>query len=96
MPRHLIKRSFRLAGHATSVALEAAFWTELEALAQRRGQSLAALVMSLDEARAAQGLPLASALRLSALAYARRTMNGGESGGVAEGVGADAGPTRPG
>lgn len=71
MPRHLIKRSFRLAGHATSVALEAEFWAELEALAQQNGQSLAALVASVDEARAARGLPLASALRLAALTSAR-------------------------
>ena len=71
MPRHLIKRSFRLAGHATSVALEAAFWAELEALAQQKGQSLAALVVSVDDARAAAGLPLASALRLAALTNAR-------------------------
>ena len=71
MPRHLIKRSFRLAGHATSVALEAAFWAELEALAQQKGQSLAALVVSVDDARAAEGLPLASALRLAALTNAR-------------------------
>jgi predicted DNA-binding ribbon-helix-helix protein len=71
MPRHLIKRSFRLAGHATSVALEAEFWAELEALAQQNSQSLAALVVSVDEARADQGLPLASALRLAALAHAR-------------------------
>jgi predicted DNA-binding ribbon-helix-helix protein len=71
MPHHLIKRSFRLAGHATSVALEAAFWAELEALAQHTGQSLAAVVVGVDEARAAQGLPLTSALRLAALDHAR-------------------------
>ena len=71
MPRHLIKRSFRLAGHATSVALEAEFWAELDALAQQTGQRLAALVVSIDEARAARGLPLASALRLAALTHAR-------------------------
>ena len=71
MPRHLIKRSFRLAGHATAGALEAEFWAELEALAQQNSQSLAALVVSVDEARADQGLPLASALRLAALAHAR-------------------------
>jgi len=71
MPRHLIKRSFRLAGHATSVALEAEFWAGLEALAQENGQSLAALVVSVDEARAARGLPLAIALRVAALTHAR-------------------------
>ncbi|MBM3586835.1 MAG: ribbon-helix-helix domain-containing protein [Alphaproteobacteria bacterium] len=71
MPRHLTKRSFRLTGHATSVALEGAFWAELEALAQEQGQSLGALVAKVDAARADQGLPLASALRLAALAHAR-------------------------
>jgi predicted DNA-binding ribbon-helix-helix protein len=71
MPRHLIKRSFRLAGHATSVALEAEFWTVLEALALQKGQNLTALVMNVDAARADQGLPLASALRLAALTHLR-------------------------
>jgi predicted DNA-binding ribbon-helix-helix protein len=68
---HLIKRSFRLAGHATSVALEAEFWVELEAAAAQKGESLAALVAEVDAARAAQDLPLASALRLAALGHAR-------------------------
>ena len=71
MLRHLTKRSFRLAGHATSVALEGAFWAELETLAQQQGQSLAALVAKVDAARADQGVPLASALRLAALVHAR-------------------------
>ncbi|MCA3424349.1 MAG: ribbon-helix-helix domain-containing protein [Roseomonas sp.] len=71
MPRHLTKRSFRLAGHATSVALEGAFWAELEALAKQKGLSLAVLVAEVDAARADQSLPLASALRLAALAHAR-------------------------
>ncbi|MFO0466834.1 MAG: ribbon-helix-helix domain-containing protein [bacterium] len=71
MKNHLIKRSFRLAGHATSIALEAEFWTVLEAAAAQRSQSLAALVAEVDTARATQGLPLASALRLAALAHAR-------------------------
>jgi predicted DNA-binding ribbon-helix-helix protein len=68
---HLIKRSFRLAGHATSVALEADFWAVLEAAAADKGESLAALVAEVDNARAAQDLPLASALRLAALSHAR-------------------------
>ncbi|MFO0186310.1 MAG: ribbon-helix-helix domain-containing protein, partial [Alphaproteobacteria bacterium] len=33
----MIKRSFRLAGHATSVALEADFWAVLEAAAADKG-----------------------------------------------------------
>jgi predicted DNA-binding ribbon-helix-helix protein len=40
-PRHLLKRSFRLAGHRTSVALESEFWGALEDAAGRRGQTLA-------------------------------------------------------
>jgi predicted DNA-binding ribbon-helix-helix protein len=65
--RHLRKRSFRLAGHRTSVALEPEFWAALEAVAQRRTISLAALVAEVDAARADPALPLASALRVFAL-----------------------------
>lgn len=71
MKGHLNKRSFRLAGHATSVALEPAFWAVLEAQAAQKGQSLAALVAEVDSARADQSLPLASALRLEALRAAQ-------------------------
>ena len=70
--RHLRKRSFQLAGHRTSVALEPAFWEVLEGAAQRRGLSLAALVTEIDTARADATQPLASALRLHALAEAAR------------------------
>jgi predicted DNA-binding ribbon-helix-helix protein len=68
--RHLEKRSMRLAGHRTSVALEPSFWTELEAAAQRRGMALATLVAEIDAARADPAIPLASALRVFALAEA--------------------------
>jgi predicted DNA-binding ribbon-helix-helix protein len=67
MTRHLRKRSFRLAGHRTSVALEPEFWTALETVATTRGSSLAGLVAEVDAARAEPTLPLASALRLFAL-----------------------------
>ena len=70
--RHLQKRSLQLAGHRTSVALEAEFWAALEGTARRRRISLAALVAEVDAARAERGLPLASALRLHALAEAGR------------------------
>jgi predicted DNA-binding ribbon-helix-helix protein len=62
----LIKRSFALAGHRTSVALEAEFWDVLTALAQRRAHSLAALVAEADAQRA-PSQPLASCLRVLAL-----------------------------
>lgn len=67
MSRHLRKRSFRLAGHRTSVALEPEFWDALGAAAARRGCSLAALVAQLDAARQGPAMPLASALRVFAL-----------------------------
>lgn len=62
----LIKRSFTLAGHRTSVALEAEFWDALVRLAERRGESLSALVASADAARDPDA-PLASVLRVRAL-----------------------------
>jgi predicted DNA-binding ribbon-helix-helix protein len=61
-----VKRSFSLAGHRTSVALEAEFWTVLLRLARDREQSLSALVAAVDAARGPDR-PLASALRVTAL-----------------------------
>jgi predicted DNA-binding ribbon-helix-helix protein len=66
----LIKRSFSLAGHRTSIALEPAFWEALEAAASARGISLAALVSDAD-ARRAPDDRLASSLRVLALIEAR-------------------------
>lgn len=63
----LKKKSFSLSGHRTSVALEEEFWSVLAAAAA--GGSLAALVGQIDAQRGAR--PLASALRLHALALAR-------------------------
>jgi predicted DNA-binding ribbon-helix-helix protein len=68
--RHLIKRSFSLAGHRTSVALEAAFWQALEDIAAREARSLAGLVAAIDAVRDPEQ-PLASALRLHALLHRR-------------------------
>jgi predicted DNA-binding ribbon-helix-helix protein len=66
----LVKRSFSLAGHRTSVALEQEFWDALAQMAQARGQSLSALVAATDAARG-PNRPLASALRVLALTRAR-------------------------
>lgn len=65
--KHLVKRSFSLAGHRTSVALEPEFWAALEAMARDGGQSLAVLVARLDAMRDTEH-PLASTLRVAALA----------------------------
>ena len=63
----LAKKSFTLSGHRTSVALEAEFWSVLEEASA--GASLAALVGEIDAQRGPR--PLASALRLHALALVR-------------------------
>lgn len=78
----LRKRSFTIARHRTSVALEPEFWDALERMAAARGLSLAALVAEIDAAKSAGGL--ASALRVYALhaaagAGALRSGGGGES-----------------
>jgi predicted DNA-binding ribbon-helix-helix protein len=65
----LRKRSFSLSGHRTSVALEDEFWAIIDAEARRAGLSLAAFVSGIDRARGPR--PLASALRLAALAAAK-------------------------
>jgi predicted DNA-binding ribbon-helix-helix protein len=62
----LVKRSFSLAGHRTSVALETEFWQALSQMAQARGQTLSALVAAADVDRDPDR-PLASALRVMAL-----------------------------
>ena len=64
----LRKRSVQLSGHATSIALEPAFWTVLERRAAAEGLSLAALIGRIDDGRGAS--PLASACRVAALGYA--------------------------
>ena len=64
----LIKRSFTLAGHRTSVALELEFWQALTAAAAHGGRTLSALVAEIDAERGAER-PLASALRVYALVW---------------------------
>ena len=72
----LVKRSFSLAGHRTSVALEVEFWDALEQAARARGVGLARFVASVDAARDVTR-PLASALRVLALREARSRNEGG-------------------
>lgn len=67
MKSHLAKRSFSLAGHRTSVALEPEFWSVLEEAAREARLSLAGLVAQIDAARAPAAAPLASTLRLFVL-----------------------------
>ena len=72
----LKKRSFTIARHRTSVALEAEFWKALEGVAAARGLSLARLVAGIDAAKRGG---LASALRVYALS--RSEAGGGQKNG---------------
>ncbi len=65
----LIKRSMKIAGHRTSLALELQFWAELEKLAKLRGVSLPKLMAEIDNNRALKSpkASLASSARVFAL-----------------------------
>ncbi len=65
------KRSVNIAGHATSVSLEDAFWTALKEIAETQGLSLAALVAEVDLRRTGN---LSSALRVHVLDVWRRRL----------------------
>lgn len=70
MPRHLLKRSLILSGHPTSVALEPEFWAVLDIMAKEQALTIGRLVESID-GRRDPNRPLASALRIAALAATR-------------------------
>jgi predicted DNA-binding ribbon-helix-helix protein len=63
----LKKRSITLAGHATSLALEPAFWAVIDRAAAEEGLALAALIARIDEDREPDQ-PLSSGCRVWALA----------------------------
>jgi predicted DNA-binding ribbon-helix-helix protein len=65
-----VKHSFTIAGHRTSISLEAAFWTALKTAAAAERTSLAALVAHIDATRGEAGL--SSAVRVWVLGYVRR------------------------
>ncbi|WP_158807458.1 ribbon-helix-helix domain-containing protein [Beijerinckia sp. L45] len=69
-PTAVVKHSLLIAGHATSVSLEDAFWQALKATASRRGLSVAALVAEIDATR--DGANLSSAIRVTLLHDAAR------------------------
>jgi predicted DNA-binding ribbon-helix-helix protein len=69
-PMRLLKKcSVSIAGHRTSVALEPEFWAILRQEAESLNMSFAAFIAKIDGERGER--PLASALRLHALAAAR-------------------------
>lgn len=63
------KISVSIAGHSTSISLEAAFLAALRQLALDQGQSVAALIAQIDAARGEANL--SSAIRVFLLDYFR-------------------------
>ena len=61
----VVKRSVAIAGHRTSVSLEAPFWDALKDIAAVRGASVQALVGEIDAGRG--GANLSSAIRVFVL-----------------------------
>jgi predicted DNA-binding ribbon-helix-helix protein len=58
----IVKRSVAIAGHRTSVSLEAPFWEALGALARARGLSVQACIAEIDGRRGPSNL--SSAIRV--------------------------------
>ena len=73
-PTRPVKHSFTIAGHRTSISLEAAFWDALRTAAAAEGLSLAALVGRIDLQRGEAGL--SSAVRVWVLDHVRRPGGG--------------------
>lgn len=48
-PFRRVNRSIRIGGHATSIQLEAAFWSALDAMAEREGVTTPKLIAALHE-----------------------------------------------
>lgn len=71
LPARPVKRSFKIAGHATSISLEAAFWDALQAAAVREGLSVAGLVAAIDAGRGPTNLSSAVRVWLLTDALAR-------------------------
>lgn len=62
---NLIKRSIRLNGHPTSVAVEPEFWSALTEMADAQGLTLPRLIQEIDRSRTSSNL--SSALRIAVL-----------------------------
>ena len=73
MPRAISKRSVIVAGHRSSVSLEAEFWDELKQIAAVRGLSINDLITEIDKSRTGN---LSSAIRLHILANLRARLAG--------------------
>lgn len=72
--QRIAKHSVTIAGHATSVTLEIAFWEELRAIAEARALSVNQLVAEIDAGREGN---LSSAIRVHVLDWLRRRAGDG-------------------
>lgn len=61
------KHSFNISGHQTSITLEAEFWQALKTIAAQKQQSLAQIIMQIDNKRTDENL--SSAVRVYILKY---------------------------
>jgi predicted DNA-binding ribbon-helix-helix protein len=75
----LEKHSVAIAGHRTSVTLEAIFWRALKSIARARGRPLSELVAEIDRKRGEMDPPpnLSSALRVFVLGAMFRSADRG-------------------
>jgi predicted DNA-binding ribbon-helix-helix protein len=73
-----VKHSFTIAGHKTSISLEAPFWEALKEVARSEGLSLASLIKRIDRERGETGL--SSAVRVWLLDYFRTRARSGDVG----------------
>ena len=83
MPRP-VKRSFTIAGHRTSISIEAPFWDALRQAAEAERTTVAALVAAIDKGRGASGL--SGAVRVWVLDYFRAAAGSGSAPERAKGA----------
>jgi predicted DNA-binding ribbon-helix-helix protein len=76
MKSPVIKRSVVIAGHQSSVSVEADFWNCLRDITKQRHETLSQLIASIDADR--QHANLSSAIRLYVLAYYRDQYEAGD------------------
>jgi len=72
-----VKRSFTIAGHRTSISLEAPFWEALKTAAVEEGVAVAKLIARIDASRGASGL--SSAVRVWLLQHYRESARRGRT-----------------
>ena len=60
----LIKKSFTIGNHRTSISLEPEFWDALEIIAKKQNVSLSKLVLKIDNEKPKDYINLASYIRI--------------------------------